>query len=112
MSLQSESAKTWVERIAMLKAYKKKYGTCNVTERKKEIDPKLLSWVLESRKQYKRYARGKQSSLSAGKIEVTKLSASRASPLRAMRDGSLQSSRPMLDTGPSATTGRPAAILA
>ncbi|KAL7534157.1 hypothetical protein ACHAXR_005680, partial [Thalassiosira sp. AJA248-18] len=67
--LKEKITSTWNERIAMLKAHKAQFDTCDLTHAPKESVPPLLSsFVLESRKQYKKFQRGKHSTLTAARI--------------------------------------------
>mmetsp|Transcript_8014 Transcript_8014/g.14466 ORF Transcript_8014/g.14466 Transcript_8014/m.14466 type:complete len:855 (+) Transcript_8014:145-2709(+) len=60
---------TWETRITMLKTYKELYNTCDLTHAPKEsIVPQLRNFVLESRKQYKKFQKGKHSTLTAARI--------------------------------------------
>mmetsp|Transcript_38101 Transcript_38101/g.66823 ORF Transcript_38101/g.66823 Transcript_38101/m.66823 type:complete len:887 (+) Transcript_38101:149-2809(+) len=67
--LEAKVATTWETRIALLKAHKELYNTCDLTHAPKEsIVPQLRNFVLESRKQYKKFQKGKHSTLTAARI--------------------------------------------
>jgi len=68
---QAKKGYTFDERIAMLAEHKSQYGTCDLSAaRKDDVDPLLRSFVLESRKQYKRFEKGEHSTLTAPRIEL------------------------------------------
>eukprot|EP00584_Thalassiosira_punctigera_P017129 CAMPEP_0172568106 /NCGR_PEP_ID=MMETSP1067-20121228/118539_1 /TAXON_ID=265564 ORGANISM="Thalassiosira punctigera, Strain Tpunct2005C2" /NCGR_SAMPLE_ID=MMETSP1067 /ASSEMBLY_ACC=CAM_ASM_000444 /LENGTH=436 /DNA_ID=CAMNT_0013359623 /DNA_START=44 /DNA_END=1354 /DNA_ORIENTATION=+ len=67
--IEQKKAKTWEARTAMLRAHKELYNTCDLTHAPKgSVDPLLRNFVLESRKQYKKFQRGEYSTLNADKI--------------------------------------------
>eukprot|EP00581_Thalassiosira_minuscula_P007726 CAMPEP_0183710168 /NCGR_PEP_ID=MMETSP0737-20130205/5983_1 /TAXON_ID=385413 /ORGANISM="Thalassiosira miniscula, Strain CCMP1093" /LENGTH=955 /DNA_ID=CAMNT_0025938391 /DNA_START=167 /DNA_END=3034 /DNA_ORIENTATION=+ len=62
-------SKTWDERIAMLKAHKEIYNTCDLTHAPRDtVDPLLRNFVMETRKQYKKFQRGDHSTLTEERI--------------------------------------------
>jgi len=56
--------------MAMLKAHKETYDTCDLTHAPKDsVNPLLKGFVMESRKQYRRFQKGERSTLTAVRIE-------------------------------------------
>ena len=75
--LQAKIDKTFQERLKMLKAHKNKYQACDLTLARlagDPVDPLLRGFVMESRKQYKKFHKGEHSTLTMAKIsEMEKL---------------------------------------
>ena len=62
---EEKKNRTWAERMTMLRAHKEKYGSVDLTlAEKDEVDSLLKSFVLESRKQYKRLKNGRHSTMT------------------------------------------------
>ena len=70
--LEAKIDATYQERMALLRAHKKKYNTCDLTAARlagETVDSRLRGFAMESRKQYKKFQRGDRSTLTQAKIE-------------------------------------------
>ena len=69
--LQAKTDTTFQQRVVMLKAHVEKYGKCDLTPALMAgdtPDPLLKSFIMESRKQHKKFQRGEHSTLTTAKI--------------------------------------------
>ncbi|KAL7544846.1 hypothetical protein ACHAWF_008207 [Thalassiosira exigua] len=69
-----KSMATWAERVALLKEHKALYGSCDLAlaPSKDDVDKRLKSFVLETRKQYNRALRRKTTTLTAERVAELK----------------------------------------